>query len=116
MPSHQWIRITDAANIPARQGRAVTVSGRELAIFNLGDRFVAIENSCPHRGGPLCDGIVTGTSVVCPLHGWKVDLDSGAVERPSIAECVATVPARVEDGIILLDVSALAAQQHETAA
>lgn len=112
----RWARIAPTASIPPQEGRSVTVAGAELAIFNLGDRFVAIENSCPHRGGPLCDGIVTGTSVVCPLHGWKVDLDSGSVERPVIADCVATVPARVEDGIILLDVSALAAQQRVTAA
>ena len=60
----------------------MTLGGRELAIFNLGDRFLAVENRCPHMGGPLADGIVTGCAVVCPLHAWRVRLDSGDVERP----------------------------------
>ena len=46
-------RITAAENIPCREGRSVRVNEREIAIFNLGDRFIAVENQCPHRGGPL---------------------------------------------------------------
>ena len=66
-----WVRVTTVENIPLREGRAVRVGDDEIAIFNLGDRFVACENSCPHRGGPLADGIVSGSSVVCPLHAYK---------------------------------------------
>ena len=108
MIDHHWVRITACENIPPREGRAVSVGGREIAIFNLGDRFFATDNRCPHQGGPLCDGIVTGTSVVCPLHAWKVSLTSGAVERPSTAKdhCVATYPARVEDGIVVVGLPA----------
>jgi nitrite reductase (NADH) small subunit len=104
MSEHHWVRITPCENIPPREGRAVAVGGRELAVFNLGDRFLATDNQCPHQGGPLCDGIVTGSSVVCPLHAWKVSLASGEVERPSSAKdhCVATYPVRVEDGIIVI--------------
>jgi nitrite reductase (NADH) small subunit len=104
MNDHHWVRITPCENIPPREGRAVSVGGREIAVFNLGDRFFATDNRCPHQGGPLCDGIVTGTSVVCPLHAWKVSLVSGAVERPALAtdHCVATYPARVEDGIVMI--------------
>jgi nitrite reductase (NADH) small subunit len=81
--------------------------GRELAIFNLGDRFFATDNCCPHKGGPLCDGIVTGSAVVCPLHAWKVNLATGEVERPSAANtCVRTYPARVDDGIIVVRIPA----------
>jgi nitrite reductase (NADH) small subunit len=99
-----WVRVTACDNIPTREGRAVTIGGREIAIFNLGDGFLATDNRCPHQGGPLCDGIVTGTSVVCPLHAWKVSLTSGSVERPSIARdhCVAIHPVRVEDGIVVV--------------
>jgi nitrite reductase (NADH) small subunit len=101
MTVQRWIRVTACGNIPPREGRAVDVGGREMAIFNLGDRFVATANRCPHRGGPLCDGIVTGHAVVCPLHAWKVNLESGAVERPAAAgACVETYPVRVGDGII----------------
>lgn len=108
MTEHRWVRITRCENIPAREGRAVRVADCEIAIFNLGDRFFATDNRCPHRGGPLCDGIVTGSSVVCPLHAWKVDLESGRVERPATerAPCVATYPVRVEDGIVILGLPA----------
>jgi nitrite reductase (NADH) small subunit len=103
MNNVRWIRVTSCSNVPPREGRAVRLDNdREIAIFNLGDRFVAIDNRCPHRGGPLCDGIVSGVAVVCPLHAWKIDLRSGAVERPSADACVRTYPVRVEDGIILL--------------
>ncbi len=67
---------------------------------------MTIENQCPHKGGPLCDGIVSGTAVVCPLHGWRFDLDSGLAVRASLPACVATFPTRVEDGIVLVDVGA----------
>ena len=64
---------------------------------------MTIENRCPHKGGPLCDGIVSGTTVVCPLHGWRFDLDTGLAVRASLPACVTTFPTRVEDGIILVD-------------
>jgi nitrite reductase (NADH) small subunit len=100
---HRWIRVTSCDSIPLREGRPVRLGNREIAIFNMGGRFVATENRCPHLGGPLCDGIVSGEAVVCPLHAWKISLQSGAVERPGgSAACVGTYPTRVEDGIVLL--------------
>jgi nitrite reductase (NADH) small subunit len=104
MSDERWVRVTVVENVPPREGRAVLVGDRELALFNLGDRFLATDPNCPHQGGPLCDGIVTGSSVVCPLHAWKVNLDSGEVERPSNAKdhCVRTYPTRVEDGVVLI--------------
>jgi nitrite reductase (NADH) small subunit len=108
MTEHRWIRITACENIPVREGRSVQLAGREIAIFNLGDRFMATDNECPHKGGPLCDGIVTGTSVVCPLHAWKISLESGMVERPAGADahCVSTYPVRVEDGVVVVGLPA----------
>lgn len=101
---HNWTRITEVESIPPQEGRSVTVGGKELAIFNLGGRFATIENQCPHKAGPLCDGIVSGTVVVCPLHGWRFDLNSGMAVRASLPACVTTFPTRVEDGIVLVDV------------
>lgn len=97
-----WIRITEAANIPPREGRAVDLPGQPLAIFNLGDRFVALENKCPHGGGPLADGIVGGTTVTCPMHNWRICLDSGDVSKPcdSGMSAARTFPVRLEDGIV----------------
>ena len=103
MSDERWIRVTTVDNVPPREGRAVSIGGRDIAIFNLGDRFFATDNCCPHKGGPLSDGIVTGSAVVCPLHAWKVNLATGEVERPSAANrCVRTYAARVDDGIIVV--------------
>jgi nitrite reductase [NAD(P)H] small subunit len=100
----RWIRIARRESVPLREGRAIRLGDREIALFNLGDRFLATDNRCPHQGGPLCDGIVAGDSVVCPLHAWKVRLDSGAVERPAAKEfCITTYPTRLADGIVWLE-------------
>src|ERR671914_652232 len=114
MTKTHWIRITACQNIPPREGRAVIVGDREIAIFNLGDRFLAVDNRCPHRGGPLCDGIVTGASIVCPLHAWKVNLETGVVERPVSGSCVRTYPTRVEAGVVLVEVAAMLRSHQST--
>ena len=101
----KWVRITQCENIPLRQGRSVKVGRHEVAIFNLGDRFLAIDNRCPHKGGPLSEGIVSGNTVVCPLHAWKLSLDTGkGLSAASEASCVRTFGTRVEDGIVSLEV------------
>ena len=108
-----WIQITTPESIPLREGRSVAVGDREIAIFNLDGRYAAIDAACPHRGGPLCDGIVTGSAapslacgplkghaVVCPLHGWKIDLDTGNVLKPDVSVKVETYEVRVKEGVI----------------
>jgi nitrite reductase (NADH) small subunit len=103
MSQLRWVRVAFCEDIPPREGRAVEIGDREIALFNTGGRFYATSNRCPHRGGPLCDGIVTGDAVVCPLHGWKVDLATGAVQRPSAqSPCVDIYPARVDNGIVVV--------------
>ncbi len=126
MSEHLWVRVTAADNIPPREGRPVRIGSREIAIFNLGpstppgagDRFLATDNRCPHAGGPLCDGIVTGSAVVCPLHAWKVNLANGSVERPAGGRdhCVTTYPIRIEDGVVVVQVPAVSAVHDGAAA
>jgi nitrite reductase (NADH) small subunit len=100
----RWLAVTDDENIPPREGRAARIGNRELAIFNLGDRFLAVDNRCPHQGGPLCDGIVAGALVVCPLHNWKVSLETGIVARPlDTNACVRTYATRVEAGVVMVE-------------
>lgn len=102
--NHRWIRLTHAGNIPLREGRAVEMDGHEIAVFNLGERFLAVENRCPHRGGPLSEGIVSGGAVVCPLHAWKVCLEDGSIAKPANERaCVASYPTRVEDGVVWVE-------------
>ena len=100
-----WIRVTRAENIPLREGRSVRIGDDEIAIFNLGDdRYVAVDNACPHRGGPLCDGIVSGDAVVYPLHGWKISLETGNVMKPDVCVRVETYPVSVRDGVVCLQI------------
>jgi nitrite reductase (NADH) small subunit len=64
-------------------GKLVEVQGHAIAVFRLaGQRFKAVENHCPHKGGPLVEGIVSGEYVFCPLHDWKIDLKNGRVQAP----------------------------------
>lgn len=99
--NEKWVCVTEQSNIPLREGRAVELGGQTIAIFNLGDRVMALEDRCPHRGGPLSDGILNGSTVVCPLHAWKVCLKDGNVVKPAEERaCVNTYPARVEQGLI----------------
>lgn len=74
-----WLRIGKTADIPHLEGRTTSVGGRRIAIFNTGAGFLAVDANCPHEGGPLADGIVSDTCVTCPLHGWRIDLRTGAV-------------------------------------
>ena len=71
------VRIGRADDVPPFEGRRVTVAGRRIAVFRLRDRFAPIDADCPHRGGPLSDGLVAEGCVTCPLHGWRFDLDTG---------------------------------------
>ncbi len=98
-----WTPITKAVNIPLREGRAVRVGGREIAIFHLEDRYLTIDNQCPHKGGPLCDGILSGTTVICPLHGQRFNLETGMPVMASQAACLTTYATRVEQGIVFVD-------------
>lgn len=103
----RWIRVTDCKNIPLREGRLVRASGHDIAVFNLGERFLAVENRCPHKGGPLSDGIVSGAMVVCPLHAWKVSLETGQGVSPAGAQhCIRTFPTRIEHGFLMLKLPA----------
>jgi nitrite reductase (NADH) small subunit len=110
----KWIRVTQADNIPVRQGRGVRLGSLDLAIFNLGGGFRAVESRCPHRGGPLADGIVAGDDIICPLHNWRLSLDSGKVRQPDAEQsCVRTFETKVVEGIVLVLVPA---EQQEAAA
>ena len=100
----KWIRVIPASEIPPREGRAMQFGTETIAIFNTGETFVAIDNRCPHKGGPLADGIVGGTTVTCPLHNWRVRLETGVVSRPCDAGApnLKTYQVKVEDGIVML--------------
>jgi len=117
MSEYRWVRVTPCDNIPPREGREVVIGGRHIAVFNLGGRFFATDNRCPHKGGPLCDGIVTGAALGCPLHAGKINLATGLVERPeAMHACLQTYPIRVEHDVLLLGLSRVASNDADAAA
>lgn len=105
-----WIDIADLDAVPQRGARLVKTAHGCVAVFRTGaDEVFALDNACPHKNGPLVEGIVHGASVTCPLHNWVISLETGAVQGPDEGQ-VATYPARVENGRILLDAARLQAQ------
>ena len=83
-------------------GRTVRAGHTEIALFRLSDNRVrAVENRCPHKQGPLAEGMVSGETVICPLHARRIDLASGRVMPPD-SGCVRTYEVRVEAGEVFL--------------
>ena len=97
-----WIEIALLEDIPKLGARVVKTDTMDLAVFRTrDDQVFAIRDACPHKGGPLSQGIVHGTSVTCPLHNWKIDLASGQALGPDEG-CANVYPAKVEDGRVYL--------------
>lgn len=88
--------------IPRNGAVVVRADGREVAVFNLGDRLVAVDQRCPHRGGPLAEGLVRDGIVTCPWHWWRYDLATGErLGAPAIR--LAMYPVRVVDGEVVVE-------------
>jgi nitrite reductase (NADH) small subunit len=95
------INLGSVDNIALGQGRCYKVGPEEIAVFRQRDgRLFAIQNLCPHRQGPLSEGVMGGGKVICPLHSHKFDLETGAGGEPH--ECVKTFAVREVNGEILL--------------
>lgn len=105
-----WIDIAALDDIAPRGARVVkTVLGCVAVFRTATDEVFALDNTCPHKKGPLVEGIVHGNAVTCPLHNWVISLETGLVQGPDVGE-VATYPARVQAGRILLDAATLRAR------
>lgn len=93
-----WIKVCDLDSIPPRGARVVQTEAGSIAVFRTGENeLFAIDDRCPHRGGPLSQGIVFERRVACPLHGMVIALDTGEAVAPDQG-CVKTYPVRVDDG------------------
>lgn len=97
-----WTEIAKLDDIPALGARVVKTDTMDVALFRTrDDQVFALRDACPHKGGPLSQGIVHGTSVTCPLHNWKIDLASGEALGPDEG-CTNVFPTKVEDGVVYL--------------
>jgi nitrite reductase (NADH) small subunit len=111
-----WIDIAPLADVPARGARVIKTALGCVAVFRTADDQVfALDNACPHKAGPLAEGIVHGTSVTCPLHNWVISLETGEAQGADEGRVV-TYPARVERGRILLNRTFLQAGRTDGAA
>lgn len=104
---NHWIDILDVNDIPRLGARVVRHGGLDIAVFrNAADEVFALEDRCPHKGGPLSQGIVHGRKVTCPLHGWNIELDSGCAVAPDVG-CAREYPIKVEGSRVWLDLAAV---------
>ena len=100
--SENWTEIAALDDIPQLGSRVVRTDTVDIALFRTAsDEVFAIRDACPHRQGPLSQGIVHGTSVTCPLHNWKIDLASGEALGPDEG-CTNVYPVKVENGRVYL--------------
>ena len=104
-PSTTWVRIGRVADVPYLEGRSVRVGDTRVAIFRLAGGWAAIDYACPHKGGPLSDGIVADHCVTCPLHGQRFSLLTGE-RRDADGEGVRTYEVRERDGYLELSLAA----------
>jgi len=73
----EFVSVAKVADLKPGEGKTVIVGDREVALFNVGGKFYALDNTCPHRGGSLGGGTLDGKVVTCPLHGWRFDVTTG---------------------------------------
>ncbi len=100
-----WIEIAALEDIPRLGSRVVKTDTMNVAVFRTrDDQVFAIKDACPHKQGPLSQGIVSGTTVTCPLHNWKIDLESGCALGPDEG-CTNTFNAKVENGKVYLSLN-----------
>ena len=95
----RWVEVFRADDLLPGEGRTVLAGDFRLAVFNHDGQFFAIDDACPHQGGPLGEGLFHEGRVICPWHSWVFDVRSGACPRGSHGG-VKTYPTRRADGAV----------------
>ena len=102
-PKTRNVNLGSVEKVPKGQGFCFIVAGQEIAVFRQRDgKLFATQNRCPHKQGPLSEGIIGAGKVICPLHSHKVDLCTG--EGPEPKECLRVYPIREEKGDLLISI------------
>ena len=99
-----WVKVVSLQDIPRLGSRVVKRAEGDIAVFRTADdKVFALHDHCPHKGGPLSQGIVHGEKVTCPLHGWNIGLADGKALEPDEGStpCIAT---KLENGVVFLDI------------
>jgi nitrite reductase (NADH) small subunit len=105
-----WHKVCALEAIPRLGARVVKSVHGNIAVFRTAtDEVFALADKCPHKGGPLSQGIVFGRKVACPLHGWNIGLEDGTAVAPDVG-CTKSYLVRIDDGIVFLQMGAPGAQ------
>ena len=100
----EWKMICRVEDIPQLGSRVLASAEGNIAVFRTSsDAVFALRDQCPHKGGPLSQGLVHGEQVTCPMHGWKLHLDTGEVVAPDVG-CARRYPSKIEDGAVFLEI------------
>jgi len=100
----KFVKVATTGEIPPGQSKQVETEGRQIALFNLGGTFYAIDNTCSHVGGPLAEGLLEGEEVECPWHGARFNVKTGAALTPPAGAEVASYKVRVSGSDIEVEV------------
>jgi len=102
----EWIKVLNKSDVPSNGGTIATVGDKQIAVFAISDTYYAIDNTCPHRGGPLGEGELEGSIVTCPWHGWQFDITTG--KSPiNPAACVQQFQTKVEGDDLLIKINSV---------
>ena len=100
----EWKMICRVEDIPQLGSRVLASAEGNIAVFRTSsDAVFALRDQCPHKGGPLSQGLVHGDQVTCPMHGWKLRLESGEAVAPDVG-CARRYPSKIEDGAVFLEI------------
>ena len=106
----RWIDVGSIADIPRRGARCIATPQGRIAVFRTAEEQVfALEDHCPHRGGPLSQGIVHAAAVTCPLHNWVISLETGKALGADEGS-VQTIPVKVEGDRVFIALEAVSSK------
>jgi nitrite reductase/ring-hydroxylating ferredoxin subunit len=99
----RFVKIAEKRDIPEGSGRVVNFEGRSIALFRVKDEYFALANVCLHRGGPLGEGSLNGSTITCPWHGWKFDVRTGSFTViPTLK--VTTYKVKEQNGSVMVEI------------
>ena len=98
----EFVKAAKMSEVPEGGMKAVMAGGQKVALYNVGGSFYATSDTCAHRGGPLSEGDLSGSTVTCPWHGWSFDVTTGAAAHQ--AASVKSFPVKVEGDDILIQI------------